>query len=454
MSILRDLAKFTAGLNWNNLPENIRREAEMKIMDNVAAGIGAGRNGQILRVVEEYKSLSGQGNGAPVWSQGFSAPLFTAVFLNAMQTHTLELDDVHTKSKAHIGTVVVPAAMSCASMLGSTGKELAVAVAAGYEVTARIAMAFGVKAHRKLGWHSTATAGVFGAAAACGKLLGLSEDELVNALGLGGAQSFGTWAFLADGASCKVLNPARAAQSGCEAAFLARAGMTGPEHILTSEDGGLLHMMSSEPVEAFANMSLGTDWEITQMDNKPYPCCRSTHCGIDGALAIREKYAVRPEDIRHVRVDTYLIGNQQCGTSPSSREPHTGPQARFSTPYCVAAAFIHGKVGLKEFDESVINGQAEQELLHRVEICTSDRFTQLYPGKWGCSVTVECKDGRVFTQEVPSASGSVDNPLSPRQARDKSVGLMEGVVGMERAQELAEQLLHVSDLSSVSELKL
>ena len=445
-SILRDLARFTVELDVKKLPEAVRGEAALKIVDSVAAGIGAAKNEQILRVVEQYRGLAGNQKAAPVWAQGFFAPLFTAVFVNAMQGHTLELDDVHTQSKAHIGTVVTPVAWSCAAMLGAGGLRLEEAVIAGYEVMARIATAFGVKSHRGAGWHSTATAGVFGAAAACGKLLDLNEETMVNALGLAGAQSFGTWAFLADGASCKVLNPARAAQSGCEAAFLAKAGMTGPEHVLTSEDGGLLRMMSAAPAPELAIADLGQVWEITRMDNKPYPCCRSTHCSIDGALAIRERYGVRPESVEHIRVDTYLIGKQQCGASPASLEPHTAPQARFSTPYCVAAAFVHGKVGLKEFEEETINGEQEQALLKRVTVCAEDRFTELYPQKWGCRVSVVCKDGRTFEKEIPSASGSVDNPLTSSQARAKSVGLMEGVIGRLRAEQLVDRILEIETI--------
>ena len=161
-SILRKLARFAVGLRAEDLPENVRREAALKIMDTVAAGIGAANYDQIQRVTREYRGLMGEGQLAPVWGQGFSAPLFPAVFLNAMQGHTLELDDVHTASKCHIGTVVTPAAWSVAAMLGASGEELAVAVVAGYEIAARIAMAFGIKAHRKPGWHSTATAGIFG----------------------------------------------------------------------------------------------------------------------------------------------------------------------------------------------------------------------------------------------------------------------------------------------------
>lgn len=452
-SILRELARFVVGLEWGDLPEAVRREAPLKVLDTVAAGIGAAHNDQVRRVTAQYRRLMGEGGTSPVWGQGFSAPLFTAAFLCGLEGHTLELDDVHTASKAHIGTVVLPAAWSCAAMLGKNGKELLTAAVAGYEVTARIATAFGIKAHRKPGWHSTATAGVFGAAVACGKLLGLDEEHMVSALGLAGAQSFGTWAFLADGASCKVLNPARAAQSGCEAVFLAQAGMTGPEHVLTSEDGGLFHMMSTVPEPSLAAADLGSVWEITRMDNKPYPACRSTHCGIDGALALREKHGLRPEDVDHIQVDTYLIGYQQCGSSPASREPHTAPQARFSTPYCVAAALIHGRVGLGEFDEALVNGEREQALLRRVEIRPEERFTELYPQKWGCHLTVLCRDGRVLEEEVPSASGSLDNPLTPAQVRAKAEGLMEPVIGRERAEALAKKLLGLEDLTALPDLQ-
>lgn len=451
---VRNLARFTVDLQPENIPENVRDTTVSRILDTVSAGIGASRNPQVRRVAAAYRDLAGEGRDAPLWAHGLWMPVFTAAFLNALQSHTLELDDVHTKSKAHIGTVVIPAAWSCGAALGKSGMEILTAAAAGYEVTARVAMAFGVKEHRGAGWHSTATAGVFGAAAACGKLLGLDEEAMTSALGLAGAQSFGTWAFLPDGASCKVLNPARAAQSGCEAAFLAKAGMTGPDHVLTSEDGGLLRMMSGKPVPEYLNAGLGEIWEILAMDNKPYPCCRSTHCAIDAALAIREREGLQGEDAARVTVDTYLIGMRQCGLSPASLEPHTPPQAKFSTPYCVAAALLRGRVGLPEFEPEAINGGAVQDLLKRVEIRADEAFTAQYPRHWGCRVTLFHRDGRVFTETVPDASGSVDCPLTPAQARAKAVGLMAPVLGRERAETLARELSALETLDTLPDLAL
>lgn len=357
-----------------------------------------------------------------------------------MMGHTLELDDVHTDSKTHIGTVVIPAAWSMARYLGKTGKELLEAVVCGYETMARIGMALGVTSHRNQGWHVTSTAGTFGAAAACGKLLNLTEDQMVSALGLAGTQSFGTWAFLEDGATNKVLHPARAADSGCQAALLAYAGMKGPEFILTAEDGGLFYAMTGEPDPSKVSKGLNTEWEILNLDNKPYPCCRSTHCAIDGILALRSEEGIKAEDVDEITVRTYLVGNKQCGMSEGSRKPKTPVEAKFSTPYTVAAALLYGKVSLEEFLPERITETVVQDLLSRVKVETDDDFSRQYPTHWGCRVIVTCKDGKVVQKLIQDASGSAYQPLTVEQIRQKVIPLIEMGTG-KNGSEIVEQIL-------------
>ena len=451
MSERRELAKFLVGLKMPDVPEKVRETARLCVLDSVGAALGAADHPQVRRVTEAYLGIAGKDGAVSIWGQGKKAPLSTAVFLNAMMGHTLELDDVHTNSKTHIGTVVVPAAWSLAEYLGSTGEEFLLAVICGYETMSRIGMAFGVSSHRNKGWHVTATAGTFGAAAACGKLLGLDEDRMVYALGLAGSQSFGLWAFLGDGASCKVLNPARASADGFESALLAQAGMTGPEHVLTAKDGGLLEAMSDQHDVTLVDKDLGKAWQILEMDNKPYPCCRSTHCAIDGALALREKYGVTAGDVDHIRVDTYLVGNKQCGMSEGSRNPKNPVDAKFSTPFCVASAILYGQVSLAQFTQESIEKPAVRELLQKVEVATCDRFTEVYPDHWGCHITITCKDGRVLEEEVTDASGSVSNPLTAQQVVQKASGLIRETQG-DRAEALADAILKAPDLEKLPQL--
>ena len=440
MNELRKLAKFLCNLQWDDLPESVKIASKLCTMDTVGVAMGAYKNEQVKKVTRMYLDVCPESDDAEIWGSGQKVPLFVACLINGMMGHTLELDDVHTDSKTHIGTVVVPAAWSMARYLGKSGKEFLEAVICGYETIARIGMALGVTSHRNQGWHVTSTAGTFGAAAACGKLLNLTEDQMVSALGLAGTQSFGTWAFLEDGATNKVLHPARAADSGCQAALLAYAGMKGPEFILTAEDGGLFYAMTSEPDPSKVSKGLNVDWEILNLDNKPYPCCRSTHCAIDGILALRKEEDIKAEDVDEITFRTYLVGNKQCGMSGGSRKPKTPVEAKFSTPYTVAAALLYGKVSLDEFNPERITEPAVQELLSRVKVETDDDFSRQYPTHWGCRVIVKCKGGKVVEKLIQDASGSAYQPLTAEQIRQKVVPLIESGTG-KNGNEIADQIL-------------
>ena len=234
---------------------------------------------------------------------------------------------------------------------------------------------------RNRGWHATSTCGVFGCAAACAKLLDLNVDQIISALGMAGTQSCGVWAFLGDGCSCKILHTGRAAVSGLDAAFLAEAGMTGPEHILEAKDGGLLSAMSDGGDLQKVSEGLGTVYEILNMDMKPYPCCRSAHSPIDCALELGKR--LKPEEllekIDRIQVDTYLVGYKQCAVSPSCLHPKSPMEAKFSIPYCVASAFIYGQVSSKEFEPEKILRPEVQALMQKVSAAPNSRFTDLYP---------------------------------------------------------------------------
>lgn len=440
MTEIRELAKFVCKLQWEDAPETVRRAAVNVVFDSVGCGIGACRNPQILNVIREFSTIDEGEHSVSLWGQGQKRSLETAIFINAMQGHTLELDDVHTRSKTHIGTVVVPAAWAVAEFFGKSGKELLLAVLCGYEVVARIGMALGVSAHRNLGWHATSTAGIYGAAAACGKLMGLSEEQLVNAMGMAGEEAGGTWAFLGDGASCKVLNPAMAAVNGAKCALLAKAGMTGPEHVLTVADGGMLAAMSNQYDVSLAAKGLGKDWEILNMDNKPYPCCRSTHCVIDGVLALRKRHEIPPEQVEQIEVHTYLVGNKQCGMSAGSRRPSLPVEAKFSSPYTAAVALMHGSVELKDFEPEAILEPRVQQLLSKVQVITDEVFTARYPNHWGCRVTIRLTDGQTYESIISDASGSVDNPLSREQLVQKISGVLRGVMDEAQAEKTVKGL--------------
>lgn len=430
MKELRELSHFISHFRLaapSPLLPQVRHAALQCIQDTLGASLGALHQPMFQRIRKTYLACDGHGGKcASLWGSSEKAPLRTAVFLNAMMSHILELDDVHTQSKTHIGTVVIPAAWGLAETLGADMDALLEAVVCGYETMARIGMGFGVSSHRNKGWHVTGTAGTFGAAAACAKLLQFDETQLMAALGLAGTQSFGTWAFLSDGATNKVLHPARAAACGLDACLLVLGGMRGSAHILDAPDGGIYPMMSDAFDYSLVSRGLGTDYEILSVDKKPYPCCRSTHCAIDGALRLKEKYDLTSDRIESVVVHTYLVGLKQCGLTESSRFPKLPTEAKFSTPYTVAKALEQGSVGLSDFLPESIRSPKTAALAQKVTVIEDEAFTARYPEHWGCRVDIRTAGSACYSIEIPDASGSVWAPLSSRQLKEKFYSCCSG----------------------------
>ena len=445
MSELRRLAHYSSDLHVGDVPENVRTAAKYCILDSMGAAIGAAWYEEIPEIVRQVLAFSGAdgANYASVWGHNRNTSIFQAVLLNGIMGHALELDDVHTNSKTHIGAVVVPAAWSLAQSTETSGLALLESVIAGYEIMARIGKGFGVASHRQKGWHVTGTAGTFGAAAACSKLLRLNPEQTLNAFGMAGTQSSGLWAFLEDGASSKKLHPARAAVNGLVGALLAKAGMTGPEHILDAKDGGLYRATSDFYNLDDITAGLGTKYELLETDKKPYPCCRSTHCAIDAILSICKRCPLTPERIASILVRTYEIGVRQCG---SPQFPRTPNEAKFSTPFTVASALKHSQITLQQFLGKNIDDQELKELSAKVKVIEDKKYTDRYPDHWGCCVEVTCTDGTLISEEVTDASGSVYKPLSDTQARKKFTDLAEPVLGVEKADSLLDTILAIEDI--------
>jgi 2-methylcitrate dehydratase PrpD len=227
--------------------------------------------------------------------------------------------------------------------------------------------------------------------------------------------------------------------------------MTGPEHILTAEDGGLLAAVSDEYDVRKVCAELGREWEILAVDKKPYPCCRSAHCAIDAAIALRSRGKIVVEEIESLKVDTYLVGYKQCGVSDGCRSPKNPMEAKFSTPYAVAIALLDGGVNLSSFDETRVNDKSVRKLLELVEVRADEAFTLRYPEHWGCRLTIYNKDGSVLTEEIPDAAGSVQNPLNAEQTKEKAWGLMCSIPE-EKRNEAIVRILGISQAASMPQI--
>lgn len=464
---LEELAAFAAGLSWDRLPEQVQQAAVYRALDLISVAMGAVGDPLVENMKQALRALDPEPRrtGVALFGQPLEKKwsVTDAALLDAMLAHTLELDDVHPASKTHISSSMIPAAWCLGHALGSSGKEFLTALAAGYEVAHRVGMAFGVAAHRKRGWHATATCGTFGVAAACAHLLGLDAEKTASALGLAGSQTTGVWAFLGDGTNSKVLNPGQAAMTGLRCTYLARYGMQGPVHVLEAEDGGLLKAMSDGGHLEKLTEGLGTTWEILNMDMKPYPCCRSAHAGIDGALSLRKAIlgeGMLPaadaqerilDSVVSLEAATYKIGYQQCAVSAGCLQPQNPLDAKFSLPYTLAGALLFGKVDQSLFTPEKVADPAIRALLERISVREDPALTAAYPGHWSCRVKVQLKDGRVLEQFIQDPTGSYRKPLSEAAALQKAEGLLANVYPHQAAQ-VARKLLALPEAQRLPEL--
>lgn len=445
-SVARTWSEFIGSLEATALPPEVVEAAKSSLIDTIAAALAGARDEETQGGVAAVVRVEGAG-ACPVWGFPYAAPATAAALLNGMLAHAVELDDVHKRGKVHPGTVVVPASLSVATIKPCSGSRLIEAIVCGYEVTARCGTGIGPAAHRLRGWHATGTCGTFGAAAAAAKILGLSVEETVSALGMAGTQASGLWAFLADGASCKKLHAGRAAENGVVAAILASAGVTGPEHIIEARDGGLYPAASDSYDFGLATAELGTRWEILRVDRKPYPCCRSMHPPIAGILRLRRERGLRPAAVARIEVYTYEVAVRQCFTTNRPRNVH---EARFCIPYGLAVALVDGHALTKQFTGDRLKDDQVMELAEKVVVHSDPQFTARYPETWGCRVVVQTHGGERLECVVEDAPGGEVAPLTRGDLVDKFMDAAEPTLGQERAARLLEKLERVEDVEDVS----
>lgn len=415
------LAAWAAGVDAADIPDAVTAMMKKCLLDTLGCAAAGSERAEIRALICGLHNPDETGK-ASVWFQNATAPLATALLLNGAMNHAVELDDLHKPSKIHAGTVIVPSVLTVGALADVSGRELLTAMAVGYEVMLRSAIALGVDSHRRRGWHGTATCGAFGAAAAIGRILGLDAVQMANAFGLAGTSTGGLMAYTADGSMSKRYHAGMAAMHGYLAAASARAGFTGPTYVFEAPDGGYAHAVSDRYDLEELGKDLGTVWHCKDMGHKFYACCGHIHQAIDCAIRLRNENGLKPEDIDSVTVSTYDVAGMSWGfTEP----PKNTVEAQFSFPYAVSAALVDGQAFLPQFAPERLNDPQLHALAEKVTVRTDERFTSLYPKQWASGVEVQAK-GRSFYAEVVGAKGDPVNPLSEQELEDKFRSLSAG----------------------------
>ena len=410
------LAAFAARLRFEDIPAPVVRRAEDLMLDWLASVL-AGANARQVVAIERFARAMGPGDGLAqvLVARRNSSPLFAAM-VNAAASHVAEQDDVHNGSVFHPATVVFPPALAAAQAAGASGRDLLTAVVAGYEVGIRVGEFLG-RSHYKV-FHTTGTAGTLAAAAATGRVIGLTTEQMAHAFGSAGTQAAGLWEFLRDGADSKQLHTAHAAAAGLASAYLAREGFTGARRILDGAQG-LAAGMSQDSDPARLTDRLGSRWALAETSFKYHASCRHTHPAADALQQAMRQHGLTAEAIAQVIAHVHQAALDVLGPVV---EPRTVHQSKFSMGTVLALIALRGSAGLPEFESAPGDAQVAA-FRDRVTMQLDPEVDRAYPARWIGKVTVITRDGRRLAGRVDEPKGDPGNTLSRAELEDKAYRL-------------------------------
>ena len=426
------LAQHVAATRYEDLGPPVIHAFKRALQDHLTCAI-AGSAMPVSRTLLQYFEESDTTRHACVIGTVGRLSTQNAALVNGANTHGLDFDDGHTNGSAHPSGAVFPAVLAAAERNGAAPRDIVVAAVMGYDVMCRIAAAAHPATARR-GWHNTAIAGVFGAAAAVSKLLSLDAAATRNALGLAGSFSGGIREYLDEGAEVKRIHPGKAARDGLLCAEFAKRGITGPSKVLEGRYGfGNIHASGEMKWDRLL-LGLGERYEIENAYFKPYPCCRHYHSAIDAILALREEHRFTHGDVRHIDIGLYSVGvnghdHKHCDNLLD---------AQMSAPVAAALAVVDTEIAAHRFLPDSLSRREVRRLIGASDARLDPECERIYPGRRSGFVAITLNDGREIEKRVLDPKGEGENPMTDDDLRRKFLTNCEPVVGQTKCDRLLE----------------
>ena len=426
------LAAHVAGTRYEDLTPPVVHAFKRSLLDHVTCAL-AGSAMPVSRALLSYYQETDASRAATVTGSEARLSAANAALVNGANTHGLDFDDGTTHGSAHPSGAIFPAVLAAAEQYGSSSRDVIVAAVMGYDVMVRIAAAMH-PVTAKRGFHNTALAGVFGAAAGAANLLKLDAAQTNHALGLAGSFAGGIRQYLDDGAEVKRIHPGKAARDGLLCAEFARRGITGPGKVLEGRYGFADTHADGQFKWARLFDGLGSRYEIEGIYFKPYPCCRHYHSAIDGILALREQNGIRPQDVKSLRLGLYSVGVN----GHDHKHCENLLDAQMSAPVGAALAMVDGGVAAHMFLPDSLARPAVQRLVELADTTLDEECERIYPGRRSGAVEIGLADGRKLAARVLDPLGEGENPMSDGNLEHKLAVNCEPLVGKARCSGLIE----------------
>jgi 2-methylcitrate dehydratase PrpD len=438
MEVTRTLAKFIVNHHCGDIPEKVRHEAARSFLNWMGCAVGACRHETIDRALAALVEFSGPPQ-ATVLGRGERVDAMLAALLNGTSSHVFDFDDTHLKTVIHPSGPVASAILALAEKAPMKGEDFLHAFILGVETECRIGNSV-YPAHYDVGWHITGTAGVFGAAAAAGRLLGLTEQQMVWALGIAATQSSGLREMF--GTMAKPMHPGNAARNGLLAALLAARDFTSSNQGIEAPRG-FAHVLSTEFKPEEITRKLGETWEIALNTYKPFACGIVEHPIIDGCIQLRNEHKIKAEDIESISLKVHPLVLELTG----KKTPQTGLEGKFSVYHSAAVALIHGAAGEAQYGDAVVSDTRITSLRDKVSAVVDRSMHEDQT-----HISIKLKNGKMLEQHVEHAVGSLDKPMSDADLEGKFRGLTDPILSRSETDRLIGLCWEVGKLKDAGEV--
>jgi 2-methylcitrate dehydratase PrpD len=432
--VTKTLARYIVNARYEDLPASVRKEGVRTLLNWMGVAVGGSHHETVERAVTALKPFSGPSQ-ATLLGRKERFDIMNAAFVNGISSHIFDFDDTHLKTIIHPGGPAISAILALSEYRPVSGREFLNALILGVETECRIGNAV-YPNHYDVGWHITGTAGVFGAAAAAGKILGLSEQQMIWALGLAASQPVGLRESF--GSMNKSFNPGRAASNGLFAAILAAQDYTSSEGMIEAKRGWANTISTKQDYREITE-GLGKRYEAALNTYKPFACGIVIHPAIDAAIQLRNQYHLTADQIDHIDLRVHPLVIELTG----KKTPQIGLEGKFSVYHSVAVAIIDGAAGEKQYSDRAVRDPKTIALRDRVTatIDPAIRSEQV-------DMTIVTKDGRKLHRFIEHAIGSVEVPMTDRQLEAKFTDLIDGVLPNAQAAKLMDLCWKVEQLPS------
>lgn len=438
------LAAFAVETTSSSIPSDVLDRIEEFVLDFAGH---ASYSSQFVEsspaFLDGVRQMDPAGAGSTVIGQRETYSRMQAVLLNGAFAHSMDFDDTYILGSLHPGAPVIPAALAVAEAGDATGRELLDAISIGYEVVCRVGVALNPEKAYDRGFHITAIAGIFGAVAAAGRLMGLDARQIESAFGIAGSLAAGSMQYLSNGSWNKRLHPGFAGHNALIALSLAQAGVVGADEPIAGRYG-LLNGYTDQPRPHLLTQDLGVEWTATDTAIKPYPSCRMAHGAIDACLATRLHVAADQRSKSSLRIEISAKAFDLVGEAVANKiAPRNIVDGQFSVYFQAATAWLDGKANWQSYERM---GAADiEDFAKRIKVSVDRDMPNA-----GARLLVEGRPD--LTCEIREPSGEPSAPLSRPRICEKFMSLAECVYGQAHAVQLAGRLLELRNEPSAKAL--